>query len=423
MSCRVDGSISVKHDPLMLHGEAKEGECILTLSDDTQVRCRVTEKGTERMVRPPKGVKWERTPAAIDSLVNSISYDPVRFKEMEPAARVKALLGMLPSAVTAAEISEAIGTEFKTIPGEEVGLHTIGRAYEQLYAARRDESVAADTQFKHAKELGAAVPAGEEAPADPMPIRSKRQVLIDGIRAHNATVVKMRDETIAEHKAAHLLRCQQMRDEHSAKVRALEAEMAAKTQASNATLADEVQKTQAEAAAAVKPEAPQELHDLTAELATAEANYKAWAASAGTVDAMNRARQSAEEHKATADALTQSLENLKRLQENVAKKLNIPGFSIQAPKPGLPVDVCKEEAGGLVPFSQWNTAAQLFFCIKVARMSKGQCGIILIETDGIDKENRIRMMEAVGKLSESEGIQFVMVTATCGDLKISDRVE
>ena len=141
----------------------------------------------------------------------------------------------------------------------------------------------------------------------------------------------------------------------------------------------------------------------------------------GTREALERAKAGAVEHTAASAAMTAALKNLDALKETVASRLPIKGMTIAAPHPGQPVDICREEKGALVPFSSWNDTSKLLFCLRVAVLTHGECGLVCIDSiDAVDPKTRPALEETCRKYAEKEGMQFLLGEATGGPLRITE---
>ena len=401
---RAEGSRSVEHDPRMLHGNAEKGEATITFDDDSQLRVLVTRDSTTRMTKPKDGKRWSKTGAEIDALANALSYDPIQFKTFDEKRRVETLLKVMPATVTAEEIQAAVGDVAVGVP-HAPGLEAINAYYDDIYALRRTENVAADTQLKHAKELEAAIPDSPDSESwatVAARLEGERRLLNDSGRAFIAAAEKamnaVKDESGARHQE--------------------------RVEASLRLMNQEVDAARVECAAAIsakRDELGPEISRLTAEIATANERSQQQARSQGALEAAKKARAEAENRQMESRKMTEALDRLNELKASVAARLPIKGIVIAAAKPGLPVDICREENGALIPFSAWNDTSKLLFCLRVALLSHGQCGLVCVDSiDAIDPETREKFIGTCRKYAEQSKMQFLLGEVTGGPLRITE---
>jgi hypothetical protein len=101
--------------------------------------------------------------------------------------------------------------------------------------------------------------------------------------------------------------------------------------------------------------------------------------------------------------------------------MNLPGITIAAPRAGQPVDLCREQAGALVPFSRWNTRDKDLLCLRIALKAQADCGLIVIDSLGdFDHESLIMLRETCH--AHSERVSFLVGDATKGELRIEEWV-
>jgi hypothetical protein len=123
--------------------------------------------------------------------------------------------------------------------------------------------------------------------------------------------------------------------------------------------------------------------------------------------------------------MTEALERLTELKSTVASRMSIKGVTVACPREGMPVDICREENGALVPFSRWNEADSDVFALRMAVLHKGQCGIVCV--DDISHWSPKRQENVIARcreLATQEGMQFLLGRATDeGELRIVDVTE
>jgi hypothetical protein len=423
---RAEGTRSVEHDPRMLL-KGDKGEATITFDDGSQLRILVTPDSTTRMTKPKDGKRWSRTTAEIDNLANAIGYDPILFKSFSEQKRVETLLRIMPIKVTAEEINEAIGDLGVAYP-QEPSLEAINAYYDDIYRLRTTENVAADTQKKHAEELEMALPSMPEANGpSAAELRSEKEALDAGLRTFIDTVARTFRAYDAEEKDKHTARAAAIDADINARIALLEKERGVRREESLGEYTHLVEAARAEgqaAANAKRAEVLPEQERLTAAIAEAETHAKVIAQAEGGRQSLDIARRSEAHHREESGKMSAALDRLKALKAVVASRLPIPGITIAAPKSGLPVDICREEGGVLVPFSVWNDTSKVLFCLRVAVLSHGECGLVCVDSiDGVDPDTRDRLILSCQRYAKDSGLQFLLAEATTGPLRVTEAVE
>jgi AAA domain-containing protein len=419
----IDGSRAVHHDPKMvLTGE--KGEATITFDDGNMLRVAVTKDSTRRMTKPKDGKRWSNTGSEIDALANAISYDPILIRSMTEARRVETLLRICPVQVTVEEIQEAIGNIGVGAP-HEPSLEAINAYHEDIYALRRTENVSADTQKKHAEELAAALPqAIEHTGLSASELRAQKEALDAELNKFIDTCKRAMTALEREQNSSHAARCVEIDNEINAKIAILERERVTRREASAAILNEVMTKARAEGNAVVSAkrlEVTPERERLVGAITEAEVMATALAQAEGGRQALDRALRSAETHRERAAQMTAALDRLKALKETVAGRMAIKGITIASPGEGLPVDICREEKGVLVPFSVWNHTSQLLFCLRIAVLSHGACGLVCLDSiDAVDAETRAAMLSKMRDYATSAGLQFLLGEVADGPLRVVD---
>lgn len=417
----IDGTRAIFHDSRMvLTGE--KGEATLTFDDGMQLRVLVTKDSTTRMTKPKDGKRWGRTGTEIEALANAISYDPILLRTLPEAKRIEMLLRVCPVAVSMEEIVAAIGDVAMGAP-HEASLEAINAYHDDIYKLRTVENVSADTQEKHAQELMLALPKMPEgAPVDANTLRQQKEALEESLRGYTKVVGDTFRKVEASENNAHASRCLAIDTDINAKIAAMEKERTDRRESSLAERSKLVEAARAEANATVvakQIEVAPERDRLTAEIAEAEVLATAIAQAEGGRAAHDVAIRSARYHRERSLSMTAALDRLKALKQEVAGRMAIKGITIASPGEGLPVDICREEKGVLVPFSLWNDTSKILFCLRVAVLSHGKCGLVCVDSiDAIDDSTRAALLAQCKKYAELEGMQFLLGKVAEGPLRV-----
>lgn len=442
------GSRSVQHDPGMLHAGSDKGEAIVTFDAESPVehlRVVVSADKTSRYVKTRGSKRWEDAGPVIDDITNALAYDPMQFKDLSPKDRLEAFLRVVPVEITREEIAEASGRLVGEIP-EKPGLDTINEVYDYIYKNRTAENTAADTQEKHAAQLEAALPPvveGGDWNAEAKRLREEKATLeaseTEEIKRIGKELQVSRDKHAAERRTAEGV----IDKEIGAKLGGLETHIQElQARITELQIQQEVLKgeanTRKSALAQVETEANEvargianveagevktlnaPLHaKLLTDIATADERARGTAQAEGTRKAAAVARVEAESRKTKSKAMTEALERLTKLKASVAGRMVVKGVTIASPREGLPVDICREEDGALVPFSSWNSASQDEFCIRMAVLYSGTFGLVCI--DNMANWSVKRREEIIATCRKYDKMQWLLGLATdSGELSVKE---
>lgn len=417
------GSVGIRHDPSILHGNAERGQAEITFDDGSVFRVSVTSDSTTRSIKLPDATKWNKaTPEFIDSLVNALSYDPFVYKTLPEKQRIEALLKASPVTVTLQEITEAVGADLEKYIQGAPSLETINATHAVLYDYRRTANVAAEKHAAHATETESKLPKDPLAAVDVAPLRQQREALELGERDLIEKCRKHLDTFKAQAQSANDSRKTTVDKEINAKISLLEAERTQRHGESDAQYAKDVEVLRDEANTAVmehRTATRPDVDRLTAEIATAEERAQHVGLDQQLRAIAKSSREQEAKEKADSTRINAAMDRLTVLKNAVAAKLAIPGVTIASPRPGQPVDICRTEGDALVPFSRWNEADKERFCLRMAVLFHGKCGMVFVDEIGhFTEERRKGIIEAAHEYAKSSGMQFIMGLASEGGLRV-----
>ncbi len=422
------GSRGVDHDAAMINGSKERGEAVIIFDDASSLRVLVTTDSTTRQIKSPGTKKWDRaTPQFIDSLVNALSYDPFSLKALSEKQRIEALLLASPVTVTQAEIEACLAGALGFRVPEVPSIETVDTLSDHIRELRRTRNVAADTQRKHAQQLREALPASSQDDVDwqkqahdkrndrealTIELAGVKKLIGDTFRGHEQECKNNHQKAVDKAKVVYDEAVAKLRDAYNAMVadslKACNEEIEAARALANKTVRDKQTEIQP------KHEA------LTAEIATAEERALATAQVTGTRAAVDAADKEATTHQAESDKMTAAIERLAALKTTVAGRLKIPKITIAAPKEGQPIDICRDEKGSLVPFSRWNEADKDMFCMRMAVLMHGACGVVFVDEIGHLTEERKTALMKTAKKYAAEGMQFIFSQAAETELTVRE---
>lgn len=441
------GSRSVQHDPSILHGTCEKGEALVTFDEGPLEFLRVVVKPdkTTREVKTRGAKKWEDAGQLIDDITSALSYNPMVFKDLSEKERLEAFLRVVPVEISAQEVIDAVGGAILLSLTGTPGLDTINSLHEDIYKARTFENTEADSLAKHAAELEKALPMAPESGdwnAEATAMRAEKAVLeeseqeeirrigkdLQGKKDAAASTRRDSDATVDKVLFSVL-------DEIEAKVRDLETQRhAAKSDAARTkttyseaeAIANETARNFAKAEVVELRANNEPLHQaLLTKIATADERSRASAQAEGTRIAAETARAGSETRKAKAKEMTEALTRLTALKAVVGGRMKVKGVEIASPRAGQPVDICRMEDGALVPFSRWNDADADAFCLRMAVLFRGPCGLVCVDNMGNWSPARQEMVIArCRELSVEHKMQFLLGrSCDTGSLTVEDITE
>lgn len=426
------GARGVEHDPTMLHGDAERGECILTFDDPEgnlqYLKCVIT-KGTDtdagsttRYTKAADSKKYVKAGSNLDGFFNALGYDPFKIKDMAPKERIDNILRILPSTVTVEEITTAVGGVVPCAPHPSI--ETVQALYDDIFKMRTDVNRDVDTLSKQAELLDAApgVGDGEDWVAQLQAYREEKD-LLEAKESAKANEIRRALES-EKSAAAEARRLEDIKidQEVDAKIAAWNADRAKRKAGTALAMQNRVEAARATLnndAQAFADELKPAYEAVIAGLATAETRATVQIEAEGTRKAAVHTKKQAAERKEEALRLTGALDRLKDLKGLVSTRLDLDGAIIASPRRGQPVDLCREEAEALVPFSAWNTADKQLMCLRIALKSQGKCGLVIIDSIGdFDEEAKQGLKEACQHYAGA-GISFIVGSATSGPLSVA----
>lgn len=437
------GSRSVQHDPGMLHTGAESGSAVITFDEEIDfLRVVVKPDATRRDVKMRGAKKWEDASGMIDDITNALAYNPMAFRDLNEKERLEAFLRVVPVEITPSEVADAVGGVIP-VSGPPT-LELINSTYDDIFRARTVENQNADRLTKHAVELEVTLgPAVEgDWAAEGNRLRDALAILngseADEIKRIGREFQAKKDVNTEVRRAAEKdidTATQGKVDALQDQIRELErqqmvlrAEVSAK-KTDTATVeneANEVARAVGNAEAKEIRDANAPLRDsITTQIATADERSRGALVNETTRKNAEVARAGADAHKASSKAMSGALERLSSLKASVAGRMKIPAVTIASPRAGMPVDLCREENGALVPFSIWNDADADQFCLKLAILYRGPCGLVIVDNmRNWSGKRKAAIINTCRKYAKAEKMQFLLGQATDdGALKITDITE
>ena len=424
------------HDPDMLTPGQDQGEIILRLDDGGGIRAVLSreKRTTTRYYQAPGASKWDAGREAIDGLVNGLSFDPLRFLRLPEKEQVLELLKVLGPSLTVAdgELATALGPgPWPTVPAEIAtmppGLDKVDALLSEkpgcdsIYDQRRDANVAADTLKKHAGEIEKALP---PTSAEPLKdgswgqVAQQKGVALEALNRLEFEAKQAIGKRFAEFKDkagdAARLALDEIDGQIDRQIKALEAERDSRRAAARDEFSKAVEakrsECNAEAAALIETNNAGRAV-LTREHATALERHNEWIRTEGSRKEVENARAEAARKSALAERLSGAVDRLRALRTKIAERIPIKGCKI--------VDGRLLNEQG-VPFKKWNQEAQMSFCLRIAVLTHGELGFVVVDgCEAFDAQHTQALLAACSKYTEAEGMQFVLLSVGEGALEVT----
>lgn len=381
------------HDLTLLRTGADEGEVMLVLDDGTELRKRITEKGSSVSVRHPEHGNVRGPQGYIQRLTDALSVNPIAFLTAPAKKRGEWLLEAIPMEVTVEDLAEAIGSDALLGPidprwAEGHALEVIERVRKSVYDERTGTNRAAKEKRATVDQLSESLPNDANA-EDAGRAGELRQAYIDRLRA--------RDADLRDIEQGRDRRLTDLRDETQRKIDELKAAAAAQ--------ADEIKAEADRRMSSVWEGAEGELSHLNAEVATAEERERRADQIANTRRIVQTITKEVENLERRSESLTAALEGLDGLKARLLERLPFPGMEIRD----------GEIYHDGVAFDRLNRAQQVKVAINVARLRAGNLGLICV--DGLECLDA-QTFETFCERASQEDLQLIVTRVSDGALEV-----
>lgn len=377
------------HDATLLRKGAEQGEVVLVLEDNTEIRKRVTATNTTTEVRKD-GKKIARPAETIRSLADLISVNPVDFLRAPKKDRARILLESMPIEVDAEKLSDLSGVEVEAQPGVHAN-HVIARVYQQVYDERTGTNRALREKDATIKQLEQAIPSVPEgADGDENELAGKIAEIDD---AEKAELARIRDKLDGIDK--------DIQDKIQ--------EIKAKAQENIDALRDQLANTE-RLAAAQREKSIRRFQDqrepLTAQLSTLRSNRDLAARRAQTLETIGVLKTEREALAEESSIHTEALEAIIKYKQSLLDDLPISGLEV----------IGDEIFRNGVAFDRLNTAQQVEIAVEIAKLRSGKLGVVCV--DGLELLDSESFNEFHGRAMES-GLQLFVTRVADGEFSIN----
>jgi len=356
----IRSALGAGHDATLLKQGATEGEVVLILEDETEIRKRVTEEDSSLTVRHPQFGKISKPATYLKKLADALSLNPIQFLTAPKKDRVDQLLQAIPMQVTADQLGfipniAMVGVSLDKHALEVIG--TIGKAiYDLRTGLNRAEKEKRATANQMTETLPADAPEGDwstvyqQKSAELSELRTNAAKRAAGIRS---------DATIAE---------QAQKEICAAMEKALDTELAEAieklradteitrriAQGKRDSALATIRETRDAALSGGSETYNRDSQALVSEISQAKTMIDQHAKAESTREFIAQLNDEASKLEGQSSELTESLTKLDALKSSLLAKLPIEGLSIQDG------DVL---VGG-IPFDRINTSRKIRISIE-----------------------------------------------------------
>ena len=391
----IKGALKGGNDATLLRAGADRGEVVLVLDNGGTIGMKVTPAGTTRSVKGPDGKTSTKPVAALASLVDMMSVNPVDFLMARPADRTRVLLESMPLEVDAEKLTEITGIPVTAQPGVHA-LQVIEATRKQVYDDRTGTNRAIREKDATINQLRAAMPTapgGVEGDEDSL---TAQLTALDAAR--DTTLGKI-DRQLVKLRAEHEAALEGMRAEVEAVRVRMEAERAkfVDTQTRAAAAAE---KARADRAAAAAP--------IGQALTAIRGNRDAAARRQATLDTITKMTGELAALQADAERQGAALDAVDQYKLDLLATLPIPGLEI--------VDGEIYRAG--VPFDRLNTAQRVQIAVDLAKVRSGRLGVACV--DGLELMSA-ETFEAFRRAAIESNLQLFVTRVSDGEFSIDSK--
>lgn len=376
------------HDATLLRKGAEQGEIVLVLDDNTEIKRRVSESDSVTEVRRD-GKKISRPAETLKALADLMSVNPVDFLLAPKKDRVRVLLESMPIEVDADRLADISGVDVDHTPGVHA-LHVIDQVYKEVYDARTGTNRAVREKKATISQLEQAVPqVPEGAEGDEQELEEKIQEIEQAKSAEMDRIAKKLDAIRQEtaDKIAEIQRkAQEAIDEQKAHLAEMERRAAAQREKSLQKFAEQRE-------------------PVAAQLNTLRSNRDLAARRAQTLETIGIMKTELDALTEEAKSQTQALADIEAYKAELISSLPIPGLEVRDG------EIYRDG----VAFDRLNTAQQVSIAVEIAKLRAGKLGVVCVDgLELLDAKN----YEAFKTRAIESGLQLFVTRVNDGEFSI-----
>lgn len=388
------------HDATLLRKGEEEGEIVILLEDDVEVRKRVTADRSTLEVRHPEFGKISAPKTYIEKLVDPTAFNPVRF--MMADDRVELLLEAVGTTISTEELEKAVGdVPFEELPSSfnlndldgAPALEAIETVRKAIFSARTGVNRILRDKSTTAEELKSSLPADGAAPSEVQSeLRDAEKALEEERDEQRAKVQEKEDEAAKE-----IREIEMALDERVAELR----DMITKAKEEAQEKIDQVRAEKEEAVQKVRDGYSEEIDRWVETVGSLRERARAVDDAARSRRLITEAEAEAQRRKEQSDALTAALERLEGLKVEAMESIPIEGAEIQDGE--LYVDG--------VAFDRLNSARKTEIVLEIAKVRAGDLGLVIVDDlELLDEDHFQAMVEGI----EASDLQAIVTRVRDG---------
>lgn len=384
------------HDATLLRKGAEEGEVVLVLDDDVEIRKRVTAEKSDLSVRHPEFGKISAPKSYVEKIIDATAFNPVRFLTADN--RVELLLDAVGAKVDPSDLRAAVdGVPEEEIPAPglsdlvrlaetENALEAIERVRSRVYYARTGVNRVARDKRTTAAELRASLPAEGVEPSEVEKALKEAEASLEAEREERQAKLN----AIAE-KALEAERTR--KEEERKEIDAIRAKWEEKRKGDEAWEAEEKEK--------VRSGYAEEIDRWTAEVGSLRERLRTVEEAWRSRELIRKAEEEAEAREEEAKAFSAAIDRLDALKVDALSSLPIEGAAFE--DGDLYVDG--------VAFDRLNSAKKVELVMKIAEVRAGDLGLVVVDDlELLDAEN----FAALSKAIEASPLQAIVTRVRDG---------
>lgn len=386
-------------DATLLRAGAERGEVVLVLDDGTELKRRLTAKGSTTIVEKD-GIRTSQPAGTIKALHDMLSMNPVDFLRYGSTAagkkqRLAAMLECLPIQADPERLEDIAGDAATVADPNASALEQIDAIYQSIYVDRTNTNRAIREKEGSINQLSATLP----EPAD--------GVVSADVTELEAAVAKLDEERDAAFARVDT-KLETIRTEHDAKLAELRAQVD--------TIRDDIEKrigvmSENEQRAAKQREIDTNKHatakaPIAAQIAAVRNNQEASIKARTTRDNIKNLRSEADQLQEDADSQTTALEALQAYKVELLASLPISGLEVRDG------EIFRND----IPFDRLNSQQQVEIAVEIAKLRAGELGVICV--DGLELLDR-EHFETFRDRAKDSGLQLFVTRVTDGEFAVN----
>lgn len=374
-------------DATLLRAGTSEGEVVLILDDETEIRKRITEGGSTLSVKRPDVGTISSPKKYVDRIFNALSVNPIEFLTLPEKAQALAFLEALPLELDPNEVKILVGDHVRINASDFNGhaLDTLAAIRDRVFESRADVNRNAKTKKGAIAELRESIAgdSGEDPTAE-----------IEQLEEGRANARRAMDIDLGKARSDSDLRLQQDAKEIDAEIESLRAMLSA-LETRRAALQDEAEQRLSAELEQIEGRHQQADRERAARLEVLRERQKRAHQTDRTRQIIAQYSEELAHLENKSKALTEVLSDLDELKLSLTSKLPIKGLEIR--------DGALYK--GDVPFRRLNKAEQVKVAIRLAQLRAGEVPLVCVDgIEALDGET----FEAFKQNASKSGLQFIV---------------